>query len=294
MFWFSHSTRWFLLWWLGALALIACSRRDDEILNINAATKNEPVEQEKLGSLYMPKELSAAQIEDKAGAHLPLDVELIDQNGHMKKLSDYFHDGDDRPVILTLGYYGCPMLCSLVLKGLHDGLKDLNLTLGKDYRVISVSIDHRETSDLAKKKQATYLASLNVKDEQFWMFHVAKKEQVKRLADAVGFNYFYDARDDQFGHGAGFFVVSPRGVLSRTLYGISYRESDIRLALIEAGEGKIGSFVDKVLLSCFHYNPDSHRYGIYIFGVMRLGGFLTILCMGLLLMMYFRREIVRS
>jgi protein SCO1 len=290
---FSHHRIWLVFMCVSTMAFIGCRGRDDKIMKTQALAKNEVAEQEKLGSLYLPKELAAAQIEDKAGALLPLDVELIDQNGQVKKLREYFRDDDDRPVILTLGYYGCPMLCSLVLKGLHDGLKDLKLTLGKDYRVISVSIDHRETIDLAKKKQATYLASLNA-DEESWNFHVARQEEVKRLADAVGFNYFYDARDDQFGHGAGFFVVSPKGVLSRTLYGIRYDPGDIKFALLEAAEGNIGSFVDKVLLSCFHYNPDSHRYGIYIVGVMRIGGFLTIAILGLLLLMYFRGEIVRS
>jgi protein SCO1/2 len=176
-----------------------------------------------------------------------------------------------------------------------ESLKNVSLSLGQDYRIVSVSIDHRETVDLAKIKQQLYLDALNSKDEQAWNFHVTSKDEAKRLADAVGFNYFYDKRDDQFGHGAGFFVLSPKGVLSRTLFGISFLPSDVNFALLDAGEGNIGSFVDKVLLSCFHYDPDSHRYGVYVFGVMRLGGILTILIMSLVLLMYFRYEkIVRS
>ncbi len=117
------------------------------------------------------------------------------------------------------------------------------------------------------------------------------KEEARRLADAVGFNYVYEQKSKQFAHGAGIFVLSPTtGVLSRTLFGISFKPQDIRLALGEAADGKIGSFVDRVLLSCFHYDPDSHRYGIYVMGVMRLGGILTMLILGAVLVMYFRGE----
>ena len=246
--------------------------------------------EEMLGSLQMPKEIEASEIEDKPGAELPLDVTLIDQDGRLVVLGDYFKD-DKRPVILNLLYLGCPMLCSVVQKGLVDGLKKLSFKAGQDFRVISVSIDHREKSLLAKKKQATFLSALDLSDETSWTVHVATEKEVKRLADAVGFNYIFDRKTDQFAHGAGVFVVSsPNGRLSRTLFGVEFKPSDLKLALSEAAEGKIGSFVDRVLLSCFHYDPDSHRYGVYVFGVMRLGGIVTILTLGLVLLMYFRAE----
>lgn len=242
------------------------------------------------GSLRMPKEMAESELLDKAGAHLPLDVEITNQDGRKIKLASYFSAEDQRPLILTLGYYGCPMLCSLVLNGLVESLKKLSFQPGDDYRLISVSIDDRETYQLAKQKQIAYLGALAQSDEKVWQFHVANAAEVKRLADAVGFNYIFDQRDNQFVHGAGFFVISPSGVLSRTLFGISFNPSDIKLALTEAAQGKIGSFVDRVLLSCFHYDPDSHRYGIYILGVMRLGGIITILTLGMVLLMYFRAE----
>jgi protein SCO1/2 len=173
-----------------------------------------------------------------------------------------------------------------------EGLKQVSYKMGKDYRVVSVSIDDREKPDLAKKKQENYLGAMNMSPEQSdaWNFHVMTSGEAKRLANAVGFNYYFDEKNDQFAHGAGFFALSPKGILSRTLFGITYTPSDIKLALSEAADGKIGSFVDRVLLSCFHYDPDSHRYGVYIFGVMRLGGILTILILGTVLLLYFRGE----
>lgn len=244
------------------------------------------------GSLRMPKELENIQIEDKAGVQVPLDIAMTNQDGKAVVLKDYFRDGDNRPAILTIGYYGCPMLCSLVLNGMLEGLKGLSYDIGEDYRIISVSIDDREQPELARKKRDAYAEALSVpeKHKDAWNFHVMSAVEAKRLSDTVGFNYYFDKKNDQFAHGAGFFVLSPEGVLTRTLFGISFTSSDIKLSLSEAADGKIGSFVDKVLLSCFHYDPDSHRYGIYIFGVMRLGGILTILILGTVLLLYFRGE----
>lgn len=243
------------------------------------------------GSLRVPKELEKAQIEDKAGAEVPLDVKLVDQDGNERLLGSYFADDDTRPVILTLGYYGCPMLCSLVMNGMVETLKNLSFKAGKDYHIVSVSIDDREAPSLAKLKQKAYLGAMNADENaSWWSFHTTTATEAKRLADAVGFNYAFDKKIDQFAHGAGFFVLSPKGVLSRTLFGISYAPTDVKLALSEATDGKIGSFIDRVLLSCFHYDPDAHRYGVYIFGVMRVAGFLTVIILGAVLMFYFRQE----
>jgi protein SCO1/2 len=138
------------------------------------------------------------------------------------------------------------------------------------------------------------MQALGISNPEYWKFHVMSAGEAQKLADAVGFNYYYDKKEDQFAHGAGFFVLTPTGKLARTLFGISYAPTDIKLALSEAAEGKIGSFIEQVLLSCFHYNPDSQRYGVYILGVMRLGGVLTMLLLGGVLLMYFRFERKRS
>lgn len=244
----------------------------------------------------VPRELQNAELEDKAGTQVPLDISMTDQDGKERKLGDYFSASDKRPVVLILGYYGCPMLCGLVATGIVKGLKQVSFKPGPDYRLISVSIDEREQVSLAKTKQELFSEALGIakSDVSSWTFHVTTSEEALKLSKAIGFNYYFDKKIDQFAHGAGFFVVTPAGVLARTLFGISFKPSDIKLALSEAAEGKIGSFLDRVLLSCFHYDPDSHRYGVYVFGVMRLGGVLTILILGGVLLMYFRQERKRS
>lgn len=243
------------------------------------------------GSLRVPKILQNTDIEDKAGAKLPLDVKLINQDGEHITLGKYFLEDEKIVTILTIGYFGCPMLCGLVIKELQNVLQHVSYKIGQEYRIISVSIDPKEDYHLAKEKQKTYLSSLNLPlDSDAWTFHVGDAAETKRLAMSVGFNYNYDERSQQYAHGAGFFVISPQAVLVRTMFGLSFNPQDVKLALSDGAEGKIGSLVDRVLLSCFHYDPDSHRYGVYILGVMRLGGFLTILILGLMLLVYFRQE----
>ena len=146
--------------------------------------------------------------------------------------------------------------------------------------------------DLAQKKRENYLKTVkqkNISDKDF-SFNVAKEEEVKRLAQALGFNYFYDKRTQQYAHGAGVFFLSSQGQLSRTLFGISFNPSDIKLALSDAANGKIGSFIDQIILSCFHYDPDSHRYGVYILGFVRICGIITVLVIGLFLLWFFHNE----
>lgn len=246
------------------------------------------------GSLYVPRELAKAEIEDKAGAKIPLDITLIDENSREVRLGDLFKEDDKRPMIIVMLYYGCPRLCSLVLNGAVAGLTKIAAKPGKDYRMIAVSIDEREKPELAEQKGSLYREALGVNKEA-WTFYVAKAEESLRLAQSLGFNFFYDKRDDQFAHGAGIFFVSDKGLLVRTLFGIEFKPNDLKLALSEASEGKVGTtFLERVILSCFHYDPDSHRYGVYILGVMRLGGILTIIVLGTILLFYFRGEQKRA
>ncbi len=191
---------------------------------------------------------------------------------------------------MTLGYYQCPMLCNLVLNGLLESLKTMSLKVGKDFRMISVSINPKETPDLAKNKRANYLKAVSLGNDADWDFYVGDEAEVRRLANAIGFQYKYHERSKEYIHSAGIFILSPNGTLSRTLYGISYKASDVKMSLIDAGNHKLGSLLDRVILSCFHYDPDSHQYGIYVFGVMRLGGLLTILIVGVMLFLYWRSE----
>lgn len=245
------------------------------------------------GSLMVPQKLRGAQIaDDRIGRAVPLDVRLTDHTGKSVTLGRYFADGK-RPLVLTLGYYRCPMLCDVVLNGLLDAVKAMPLRLGEDYAVLSVSIHPKETADLAGKKRAAYVRAigrgLDVAGAD-WTFHVGEETQVKRLADAVGFGYRWDPRSEQYAHGAGIFVLDPQGRLNRVLYGVEFAPRQLKLALVEAAQGKVGTLFDRVLLSCFHYDPDSHRYGVAILGVMRLAGGATVLMLAGVLLWLWRRE----
>lgn len=242
------------------------------------------------GSLQTPLAMQGADISDQRGAQLPLDIELTNHLGRKVILGDYLKSGGTAKV-LTLGYYECPMLCNLVLNGLVDSVSGMSLVLGRDYDVLSVSIDAQEKIELAAQKRESYLVSAGVSPStEVWPFNVASEQEVRRLADAVGFGYRYDESIKQYAHAAGIFVISPDGVLSRTLYGIQYKPSDLKFSLMEASSGRIGSLMDKVLLTCFHYDPDSHKYGVYIFGLMRMAGLATIVVLGSFLTVLWRRD----
>lgn len=239
-----------------------------------------------------PKALDGTQIEDKLGAKVPLDVKLVNDEGEAVTLGEYFSkEKTGKPVLLTLGYYQCPMLCSLVLNSTLEALKKVSLDVGEDFTVVTVSIDPKETVALAKQKRSNYLSQYGREGAApGWRFHVAEEAEVKRLADAIGFEYRWDERAEQYAHGAGIFFVSPDGTLTRTLYGLSYGATDVKFALMEASRGEVGSVTDRVLMSCFQYTPDGQRYGVYVWGVMRLGGILTLLFLGTMLFVLWRRE----
>lgn len=235
----------------------------------------------------VPPELRGIEIEERLGAQLPLHTSFVDHNGKTVKLGDYF--GVKRPVILVLNYYGCPTLCSLVLNGLVDGMRRLEFSVGQEFDVVSVSIDPREKPEIAQSKRDAYLLSLGRKTTA-WPFLTGTEQAARAVADAVGFRYRYDADSNQYAHAAGIFVVTPDGRLSRTLYGIVFSARDLRLALVEASKGAIGSPIDKLLLFCYHYDPQTRRYGLTPMGVMRIGGLLTVVFLGIFLLSARRRE----
>lgn len=241
----------------------------------------------------LPPELEAIGVDDRAGATLPADVALTDHEGRAVKLADYF-DGR-RPVLLTLAYYSCPMLCTLVLNALNDGLRGLAWPLGSEYRVVTVSIDPRDTPAIAKEKRENYLNSYGRRaEDDGWVFLTGSEAEVKRLAASVGFHYRWDEPSQQYAHAAAAFVASPRGVLSRTLYGLSFPSRDLRLSLVEAADGSVGSAIDKVLLFCFHYDPAARSWVLAATRVMQAGGALTVLLLAALLVPAWRRERTRT
>lgn len=242
------------------------------------------------GSLTVPRVLEGTEIVDKRGTQLPLDAWFTDHHGKRVSLNEIFAQDASSPVILALGYYGCPMLCGMVFGGLSEGVRGLDLKLGKDYRIVTLSIDPTESSELAAAKRQNYLSALGLSSDAPWYFLTGTKEQVDRVAEAVGFGYRYDAPSKEYAHSAGVFILTPTGVVSRTYWGIQYDPKELRLSLIDASGGKVGTLMDRILLSCFHYDPDSHRYGVYIFGVMRLGGALTAIVVGSMLLAFWYSE----
>jgi len=235
----------------------------------------------------LPPELEGVGVTEHLGAQLPLDLAFVDHAGRQVRLGDYFRDG--KPVILTLNYYSCPMLCGLQLNGLLAGLARLDWTAGREFRVVTVSIDPRETATLAGGKRSSFLHAYG-RGAADWSFLVGAEPEIARLAAAVGFGYRYDPAQKQYAHPAVLYAVSPNGRVSRYLYGIEYRPRDLKFSLMEASAGKTGSSVDRLILSCFHYDSEAHRYGPYALGIVRLGGGLTVLALGLLLTVLWLRE----
>jgi len=241
----------------------------------------------------LPPELRGIAIEERLGQSIALDVPLVDHTGAQVKLADYFQA--KRPVILVLNYYSCPTLCSLVLNGMLDGIRGLEFLIGKEYQLVSVSIDPREKPELAKSKRAAYLTAVGAErtaamTERDWPFLTGSEQNVSAIAKAVGFHYRYDAATNQYAHAAGIFVLTPDGRISRVLYGIQFPARDLRLALVEASQGGIGSPVDRLLLLCYHYDPQTRRYGLTPMGLMRIGGVLTVVVLGMYLLSAWRRE----
>ena len=226
-------------------------------------------------------ELRGIDIKEHLGSEIPLDLAFTDESGNKVALKDYFQE--DKPVVLTLAYYECPMLCTLVLNGLSKGIKKLDKIPGEDYQLLTVSIDPDETPQLAKAKRDRYLENIGKGiSKNSWKFLVGEQKQIKELANAVGFHYFYDQKQDEYAHTAVVFILTDKGVISRYLYGIEPSPNDLKLSLLEAAQGKTGNIIDRILLYCYHYDPAGKKYALMATNVMRLGGVATVLSLGLL------------
>jgi protein SCO1/2 len=243
----------------------------------------------------VPFALRDIGIEQRLNEQVPLDLNFRDEAGQTVRLGDYF---GKRPVVVSLVYYNCPKLCNLVLNGLVGGLRTLPFAVGKDFDVVTVSFDPREgASDATKKKEVVlhdYGRAGDAGVAAGWHFLTGDKTSIDALADAVGFKYAFDTATDQFAHASGVMIATPEGKLSHYFYGIEYAPRDLKLGLVEASAGRIGSAVDKLTLYCFHYDPTTGKYGPAIMNIMRLTGIMTVLGLVALIMILQRRRRRRS
>ncbi|OPZ08069.1 MAG: AhpC/TSA family protein [candidate division BRC1 bacterium ADurb.BinA292] len=226
------------------------------------------------GAEPVPPEMRGVDIVEHLGEKIPLDVRLTNEQGESVELGQYITG--DKPVMLMLVYYSCPTLCNTMLNELTHGLKAMQWTAGENFEILTVSIDPTETAELAAAKKANYLREYGRPEAaRGWHWFVGDKANIDRLAEAVGFKYKYDPVQRIYAHPPATYVISPAGVISRYLYGISYDPKTMKLALLEAGEGKIGSTLDRLILFCYHYDPSTRGYTLMALRIMRLGGGLT-------------------
>lgn len=227
-------------------------------------------------------------IDQKLNDQIPLDLKFRNEEGDTVELGSLFHK---KPVIISLVYYNCPMLCTQVLNGMVQTFRTLKFTAGQEFDIITVSIDHAESPEMAADKKDTYVTEYaRAGVDKGWHFLVGDSLSIKKLADAVGFYFVYDPPTKQFAHASGIMVATPQGKLARYLYGIEYGAKDLTFSLMEAAQEKIGSPVDKLLLLCYHYDPTTGKYGMVVANLLRGGGALMILILGGYMFFSFRSD----
>lgn len=229
------------------------------------------------------------KVDQKLHNQIDLSLPFTNEQGEEVLLGEFF--GNGKPVILTLVYYGCPMLCGQILEGTTRAIKQTDLEIGEDYSVISISFDHTEEHDLARKKKATYVARMNRPGtKEGWHFLVSDSASVAQLAEQVGFRYFKDEASRQYGHSSTIIVLTPTGRVSRYFFGVDFKPRDIQLGLVEASEEQIGSLSDELLLLCFQYNPETGSYGFAIMGAIRIVGSIILIMMIVFIVRSLRKD----
>jgi protein SCO1/2 len=236
----------------------------------------------------MPGVLAGVGFDQRLDHPLPLDLPFLDEDGREVRLGTYFHE---RPVLLAFVYYECPMLCTQVLNGVASVLGTLDETVGRDLDVVAVSIDPRETPVVAAGKKAAYVDRYNRPgSERGWHFLTGPQASVTALTQAAGFRYAWDERSQQFAHASGFVLATPDGRLARYFFGIEYAPRDVRFALMESSAGRIGSLVDRLLLYCYHYDPESGSYAFVAMRAVQVGGAVTLVALLGFVAVSLRRE----
>lgn len=238
----------------------------------------------------VPKDLEGIGITEHLGENVNLGLKFRDEKGQTVQLGDYMKDG--KPVLLTLAYFGCPSLCNYHLNGLNDSFKQMKAPVGQEFKFIVVSIEPKETPELAAEKKAAYLKAYGRTDSaNGWHFLTGDQAAITELAQQVGFQYRWSAEENQYAHAAAAYILTPEGKISRYFYGIVFPAKDLRLSLIEASNGNVGTVIDKLTLFCFHFDPKASKFTIAAFNVMRAGSALMVLIIGAFLVpFWFRRD----
>ena len=236
----------------------------------------------------VPPQLREVTFKQRLNEQLPLDVVFKDEQGRSVRLGEYF---GKRPVLLAFVYYQCPMLCTQVMNGLSSALKVMPFGAGNEFDIVLISFDPRDTPAIAAEKERAHLEYWSAEREAgAWHLLTGDEEAIRRVTSAAGFTYQWDERTGQFAHVSGILVVTPDGHLSRYFYGVEYSPKELRLALVESSQGRIGTAIDELLLYCFHYDPESGRYGLLVMNLVRLGGVMTLVFIGASILLLRRRD----
>jgi protein SCO1/2 len=240
----------------------------------------------------LPANLVDVGIDEHLGEQVPLDAHFKDETGKDVDLGAYFKPG--KPVLLNFAYFKCPMLCNLVLSGMLEGMKKLAWTPGKEYEVVTISIDPREGPELASAKKASHIEALGRPDAApGWHFLTGKEAEIRKVADAIGFKYQYIKATNEFAHAAGVYTISPAGKISRYLYGVEFKRKDLRLALLDASEGKFLSIGDKIVLFCYRYDANAKGYVLFARNFMKGSGYVVVAGLALFMFAMWRKEFKR-
>jgi len=269
-----------ILWLVGSLAYAAAQSPPGPSSPLYGARPSSGT-----ASTGLPTALRDVKIEQKLDQQLPLDLSFRDESGREVKLGQYF---GHKPVVLAFVYYDCPMLCTQVINGMVTSFRVLPFEIGKEFEVVTISFDPRETPALAQAKKQKYVDFLPEKMRadatNGWHFLTGDQENIAKITEAAGFHYRYDETTKQFAHASAIMVTTPQGKLSRYFYGIEYPARDLRLGLIESSANKIGSPVDQLLLYCYHYDPATGKYGAVVMNIMRIAGVITLI--GIIAMLF--------
>jgi protein SCO1/2 len=241
-----------------------------------------------VASDWRPPLLKSVRLEGKLGAGMPGPLRFRDESGATVALSHYF---SGKPSILVFSYFDCPMLCPVVLEGLARSLKPLALRPGRDFDIIVVSIDERDGAAAAREKKSHAMSLYGRQDTSAgWHFLTGDPDSITQVTQAAGFRYAYDEKSGQYAHAAALYVLTPKGQIARIFYGVDFSSRDLRLALTEASEGRIGTPFDQLLLYCYHYDPSAGKYGVAIMNLLRIAGSATVLALAGFIVVMLRRD----